>query len=149
MSTDCSQQLTFWEMGTQQVTVDFQGGRVVTDTGLLPLRLLDKELRVLATIAPRLPDPRAQKFVTHSREALLTQEVYQILAGYADGNDAQVVRQDPLFQTLVDVSPDGQRLDREPLPSCLHAAASRSACGRTTGPAGGRRSPKPACADPQ
>jgi hypothetical protein len=110
MSTDCSQQLTFWDLGRQQVTVDFQGGRVVTDTGLLPLRLLDKELGVLATIASRLPDPRAQKFVTHSREALLTQEVYQILAGYADGNDAQVVRQDPLFQTLVDVPPDDERL---------------------------------------
>jgi hypothetical protein len=110
MSTDCSQQLTFWEMGTQQVTVDFAGGRVVTDTGLLPIRLLDKELSVLATIAQRLPDPRAQKFVTHSREALLTQEVYQILAGYADGNDAQVVRRDPLFQTLVDVPPDDERL---------------------------------------
>jgi hypothetical protein len=110
MSTDCSQQLTFWEMGTQQVTVDFQGGRVVTDTGLLPLRLLDKELGVLATLAPRLPDPRAQKLVTPSREELLTQEVYQILAGYADGNDAHVVRQDPLFQTLADVQPDGERL---------------------------------------
>jgi DDE family transposase len=110
MSTDCSQQLTFWDMGTQQVTVDFQGGTVVTDSGLLPIRLLDKELRVLATIAERLPDPRAQQFVTHSREALLTQEVYQILAGYADGNDAQVVRHDPLFQTLADVQPAGERL---------------------------------------
>ena len=110
MSTDCSQQLTFWEMGTQQVTVDFEGGRVVTDTGLLPIRLLDKELGVLATVAQRLPDPRAQQLVSHSREALLTQEVYQILAGYADGNDAQVVRQDPLFQTLVDVNPASERL---------------------------------------
>jgi Transposase DDE domain group 1 len=110
MSTDCPQQLTFWEMGRQQVTVDFEGGQVVTDTGLLPIRLLDKELGVLATIAQRLPDPRAQKLVTHTREALLTQEVYQILAGYADGNDAQVVRQDPLFQTLVDVNPEGERL---------------------------------------
>ena len=97
-------------MGRQQVTVDFQGGQVVTDTGLLPIRLLDKELGVLATLAQRLPDPRAQKLVTHTREALLTQEVYQILAGYADGNDAQVVRQDPLFQTLVDVNPAGERL---------------------------------------
>jgi hypothetical protein len=110
MSTDCPQQLTFWKMGRQQVTVDFHGGQVVTDTGLLPIRLLDKELGVLATIAQRLPDPRAQKLVTHTREALLTQEVYQILAGYADGNDAQVVRQDPLFQTLVDVNPEGERL---------------------------------------
>jgi DDE family transposase len=109
MATDCAQQLTFWDLGTQQVTVDFQGGRVVSDAGLLPIRLLDKELAVLATIAQRLPDPRAQKFVTHTREALLTQEVYQILAGYPDGNDAQAVRADPLFQTLVGVAPEGER----------------------------------------
>jgi hypothetical protein len=89
--------------------VDFQGGRVVSDAGLLPLRLLDKELGVLGALADRLPDPRAQEFVTHTREALLTQEVYQILAGYPDGNDAQVLRHDPLFQTLVEVTPDAER----------------------------------------
>jgi Transposase DDE domain group 1 len=110
MPTDCSEQLTFWDLGPQRGTVDFTGGRVVTDAGLLPIRLLDKELGVLATIAQRLPDPRSQKFVTHSREALLTQEVYQILAGYPDGNDAQATRADPLFQTLVGVPPEEEQL---------------------------------------
>lgn len=109
MTTDCSQQLTFWDIGRQHVTLDFDGGCVVTDAGLLPIRLLDHELGVLADVAQRLPDPRAQKFVTHSREALLTQEVYQILAGYPDGNDAQALRDDPLFQTLVGVSPNDER----------------------------------------
>src|SRR5260370_21972395 len=109
MSTDCSQQLTFGDLGTQQVTVDFQGGCVVSDAGLLPLRLLDKELAVVSTIAARLLDPRAQPFVTHTREAILTQEIYQILAGYPDGNDAEALRHDPLFQTLVDVRPDGEQ----------------------------------------
>jgi hypothetical protein len=109
MATDCSQQLTFWELGPQQLTVDFAGGHLVTDAGPLPLRLLDKQLDVLRTIAQRLPDPRNQKLVTHTREALLTQEVYQILAGYPDGNDAQPVRHDPLFQTLVDVPPDAEQ----------------------------------------
>jgi Transposase DDE domain group 1 len=109
MATECSQQLTFWDLGTQRVTVDFEGGRVVNDAGLLPVRLLDKELGVVSEIARRLPDPRAQHLLTHSREALLTQEIYQILAGYPDGNDAQVLRQDPLFQTLADVTPDGER----------------------------------------
>jgi hypothetical protein len=80
MTTDCSHQLTFWDIGRQQGTLDFEGGCVVTDAGLLPIRLLDHELGVLADVAQRLPDPRAQKFVTPSREALLTQEVYQILA---------------------------------------------------------------------
>lgn len=109
MATTSAQQLTFWNVGTQQVTVDFDGGRIVSDAGLLAIRLLDQELGVVAAIAQRLPDPRAQKFVTHTREALLTQEVYQILAGYPDGNDAQALRDDPLLQTLVGVAPDGEQ----------------------------------------
>ena len=119
MATDCSHQLTFWDLGSQQVTADFQGGRIVTDAGLLPIRLLDRELHVLEDIAGRLPDPRAHKLVRHTREALLTQEVYQILAGYPDGSDAQALRHDPLFQTLVGVAP----ADDTPL-------ASGSTCGR-------------------
>ena len=109
MTTECSQQLTFWKMGRQEVVVDFEGGRVVTDPGLLPVRLLDKDLGVLSEIAARLPDPRSQKFVTFTREELLTQDVYQILAGYPDGNDAQKLREDELFQTLVYGCPDEEK----------------------------------------
>jgi hypothetical protein len=96
MATDCTHQLTFWDIGRQQVSVDLDGGSVVGDAGLLPLRLLDRQLGVLADVAQRWPDPRVHKFVTHSREALLTQEFYQILAGYPDGNDAQALGDDPL-----------------------------------------------------
>jgi len=109
MTTGCSEQLTLWDLGPQRVTVDFDGGCLVTDAGLLALRSLDKELGVIAELARRFPDPRAQKFVTHSREAILTQQVYQILADYADCNDAQQVRRDPLFQTLADVSPAAEQ----------------------------------------
>jgi hypothetical protein len=109
MATDCPQQLTLWNLGKQQVTVAFDGGQLVTDAGLLALRSLDKELGILSELATRLPDPRAQHFVQHDREALLTQQVYQILADYADCNDAQRLRDDPLFQTLLDCSPDEGR----------------------------------------
>ena len=109
MATDCAEQLTLWNLGPQQVTVTFDGGALVSDAGLLALRALDKELGVLADIANRLPDPRSQKFVTHSCEAILTQQVYQILADYPDCNDAQHLRRDPLFQTLVDVAPDPEQ----------------------------------------
>jgi DDE family transposase len=109
MATDCLEQLTLWDLGPQQVTVAFDGGSLVTDAGLLALRALDKELGVLADLAQRFPDPRAQQFVTHSCAALLTQQVYQILAAYADCNDAQQLRHDPLFQTVADVSPTAAR----------------------------------------
>src|SRR5215470_14553315 len=80
--------LTLWNLGPQQLRVDFQGGRIVSD------------------LAPLLPDPRSPKFIRHSVEALLTQEVYALLAGYPDHNDADDLRTDPLFQILADSSPD-------------------------------------------
>src|SRR5437660_3068176 len=113
MTTDCFEQLTLWVLGPQQVTVAFDGGQLVIEAGLLAIRELDKGLGVLSELAQRLPDPRAQKYITHTREAILTQQVYQILADYPDCNDANRLRRDPLFQTLADVSP---RAD-EPLAS--------------------------------
>src|ERR1700676_2092905 len=103
MTTGCSQQLTLWDIGPQQVTVTFQGGHIVSDAGLLGIRKLDKGLGVLSLLGQRLPDPRSQKSVVHSPETLLTQQVYQILAGYPDCNDAQALRHDPLFHTLLDL----------------------------------------------
>src|SRR6266849_8965519 len=109
MTTACSQQLTFWKIGKQVVTAAFDGGQIVSDAGLLALRDFEKQLGILADLAQRLPDPRSPKFIKHSVEALLTQQVYQILAGYADCNDAQTLRHDPLFQALADVSPDAEQ----------------------------------------
>ena len=101
--------LTLGNLGSQQIHVVFDGGRIVSDAGLLAVRALEKPLRVIADLAQRLPDPRSPKFIHHSTEALLTQQVYQLLAGYPDGNDAQTLRDDPLFQILADVSPDAER----------------------------------------
>src|SRR5262249_22468393 len=104
-----SAHLTLWTVGPQQLQVRFDGAQVVTDAGLLAVRALERPLRILADLAQRLPDPRAPGYTRHSTEALLTQQVYQILAGYPDCNDAQALRHDPLFHILADVSPDAER----------------------------------------
>src|SRR5215469_2805247 len=109
MATGQETHFTLWNIGPQQIHVSCDGGRIVSDAGLLTVRALEKPLRVIAGLAERLPDPRAPKFIHHSTEALLTQEVYQILAGYPDFNDAQDLRHDPLFQILADVSPDADQ----------------------------------------
>jgi hypothetical protein len=106
MVNEREQHFTLWNIGSQQLHLAFDGGCLVSDAGLLAVRALEKPLRVIADLAPRLPDPRSPKFIEHSAEALLTQEVYQILAGYADFNDAHELRHDRLFQILADVAPD-------------------------------------------
>jgi hypothetical protein len=97
--------MELFEVGRQQVTVTFDGGSVVSDTGLLPLAELDRKLGILAEAARRLPDPRSPLYVIHSTEQILRQQVFQILAGYPDGNDAQQLRDDPLLKTIVGIDP--------------------------------------------
>ncbi len=109
MTPRYSPELTPLHVHRQPVTVAFDGPTIVSDTGLLTLRSLDLQLGYLADLADRLPDPRAQHFVTHTKEALLTQQVYQVLADDPDCNDADDLRTDPLFQTLAGVSPDEDR----------------------------------------
>src|ERR1700739_2628188 len=106
MTPQRQRHFTLRNVGSQQLQVAFDGGCLVSDAGLLAVRALEKPLRVIADLAQRLPDPRSRKYIEHSAEALLTQAVYQILAGYPDFNDAQQLRDDPLFQILADVSPD-------------------------------------------
>src|SRR5437763_8427810 len=109
MTTGQETHFTLWNIGSQQTHVSCDGGRIRSDAGLLTVRALEKPLRVIAGLAERLPDPRSPKFIRHSAEAILTQEVYQILAGYPDHNDAQALRHDPLFQILADLAPDAAR----------------------------------------
>lgn len=109
MTREGNDHLTLWNLGPQQLLVDFHGGRIVSDAGLLAVRALERPLRVIADLAQQLPDPRSPKFIRHSVEALLTQEVYALLAGYPDHNDADDLRHDPLFQILADQSPDAEQ----------------------------------------
>jgi hypothetical protein len=105
MVLESADYLNLGNLGRQQLLVDFQGGHIVSDAGLLAVRALERPLRVIADLAPLLPDPRSPLFIQHSVESILTQEVYALLAGYPDHNDADHLRDDPLFQILADVAP--------------------------------------------
>ena len=108
----CDQQqthFTLWDIGRQRLEITFEPGPIVSDAGLLAVRALERPLGILADLAGRLPDPRAPQFVRHSTERILTQQVYQILAGYPDCNDVDTLRQDALFQILAEVTPDGEQ----------------------------------------
>lgn len=101
-------QLVLFKVERREVMVAFDGGEVVTDTGLLAIRQLDRQLGVLAEAAARLPDPRSELFCAFDTEDLLTQTVYQFLAGYFDCHDAQTLRHDPLQQVLLGHAPGAE-----------------------------------------
>jgi hypothetical protein len=99
MATPCYTQLRF---GFQpQLVADFEGGAITSDAGLLLLRDFDEALGLSEAAADRMgADARDGRYVTHDTLTLLRQRVYQIVAGYADVNDATRARHDPTFQII-------------------------------------------------
>jgi len=98
MATHCYTQLGF---GFQpKLVVDFAGGTLTTDGGLLLVREFDEQLRLTGNVIDRLSDTRDARYVTHEIGALVRQRVYQIAAGYEDVNDADRLRHDPTLQAV-------------------------------------------------
>lgn len=98
MATECYSQLGF---GFQpKLVVDFAGGTLTTDAGLLLVREFDEQLGLSADVASRMVDTRDPRYVTHDLDALVRQRLYQIAAGYEDANDADRLRHDPTFQVV-------------------------------------------------
>jgi hypothetical protein len=97
--TECiTKQLDFSFLRKRQVTVNFAGGEITSDSGLLLVRQADNALGLMAGIAERIADRRDSRYTDHNLETLLRQRTYQIVAGYEDCNDADVVRGDPALK---------------------------------------------------
>jgi Transposase DDE domain group 1 len=98
MATECYTQLPF---GFQpKLVVDFTGGTLTTDGGLVLVREFDEQLGLTADVVARLTDTRDARYVTHSVATLARQRIYQIAGGYEDANDADQLRTDPTLQLV-------------------------------------------------
>jgi hypothetical protein len=110
------------------VTLDFDGGRLSSDAGLLLLKDPDEHLGVTQARAAVLSDPRDTRRVHLSSHDLLKQRVYQIAAGDEDANDATTLRHDPIFTVLLNRLPEnGAPLASQPTLSRFANRVSRTA----------------------
>ena len=101
--TECYQtEWMFPACKSRKVQVDFHGGDVTSDAGLLLLRQVDRRLGLTEQISRVLPENRRKRSCQHTQQALLRQRVLGIAQGYEDLNDHDTLRDDPLFQTAVD-----------------------------------------------
>ena len=80
------------------IRADFAGGGLSSDLGPLLLRGIDRQIGLTARLDAALNDRRHPSYVEHTSRELLTQRIFQIASGYADGNDCQTLRHDPLFR---------------------------------------------------
>ena len=61
--TSCIAQFTFFFYRPKPIRVDFSGGQISSDAGLLPLRAFDQRHGLTRDLAQRLSDPRADERV--------------------------------------------------------------------------------------
>ncbi|MGA3116317.1 MAG: transposase [Syntrophobacteraceae bacterium] len=66
------------------ISIDFQGAKITSDTGLLLLREIDQRFNILGGVESLIDDPRSPRHTDHSLVQLLRQRVYQVAAGYED-----------------------------------------------------------------
>lgn len=85
-------------VGNKPVFLDFNGGALSSDAGLLLLKEVDDQIGLTKAAAAVLSDPRDPRYTAHSMQDLLRQCVYQIAAGYEDGNDSNTLRFEPIIK---------------------------------------------------
>jgi hypothetical protein len=113
MSIRPAWQATF-DFFTLPVVVEPAAGQLTSDAGLLPFRQLDQRLGLTEAFAQALNDPRDPDLTEHPLLEMVRSRVYGILAGYADQNDHDTLRTDPLFKLLADRSPAADPLASQP-----------------------------------
>jgi hypothetical protein len=92
------------------VVARFDGGRLSSDGGLLVLREVERRLGLADRLAACLKDPRMPEKVVHRLAEIIRFCMLMITAGYEDGNDADTLRDDPMFKLALDRLPSGEEL---------------------------------------
>ena len=92
------------------VVARFDGGRLSSEGGLLVLREIEGRLGLADRLAACLKDKRAPEKVVHRLAEIIRFRMLMIAAGYEDGNDADTLRDDPMFKLALDRLPSGGEL---------------------------------------
>src|SRR3989440_11827496 len=115
-------------VGAKAVDLDFDGGRLSSDAGVVLLKDIDDQLGLTRALAAVLSDPRDARRIHFTPEDLLKQRVFYIAAGYEDANDANTLRDDPIFKLMLDRLPEsGASLASQPTISRFENRVSRPA----------------------
>ena len=105
-------QLSFDFFDSRPVVVEPSAAQVSSDAGLLPFRQLDQRLGLSRQFAEALTDRRCAGLVDHTFLEMTRARIYGILADYADQNDHDVLRTDPVFKLIC-----GRLIEDQPLAS--------------------------------
>jgi hypothetical protein len=87
----------------RKITVDFDGGNISSNGGLLLISELDRKMNLTSEASKSLRpfDNRQKGKVKHRIIEMIRQRVYGIISGNEDLNDHNLLKNDDLFQSLI------------------------------------------------
>jgi hypothetical protein len=98
ISTQCiPEQFHFGRVESRQVIVNFNGGTITSDAGLMLIAELDQKRQITSRFAKCFQDYREANRIEHSLKTLIAQRVYGLVQEYEDLNDHEQLRYDPTF----------------------------------------------------
>ena len=114
MNIQTAWQLSFGFLGRKPIHVEPTDEQLSSDAGLLPIRQFDEQIGLTAGFAAALHDTRYIPCVEHTFAEMARARIYGILAGYADQNDHDQLRYDPVFKLLAGRQPSDDELASQP-----------------------------------
>jgi hypothetical protein len=93
-------EISFDFLRSKPIVVEPSAAQVTSDAGLLPFRELDEQIGLTRQFADALDDRRHTGYIDHTFLEMTRMRVYGILADYADQNDHDVLRSDPIFKLI-------------------------------------------------
>jgi Transposase DDE domain group 1 len=88
------------------LVVRFSDLELSSDAGILLARQAEEQVQVCRNLSECIEDWRDPNKITHSLHQLVSQRVYQLVGGYEDANDSNVLRHDPIFKLACGRSPN-------------------------------------------
>ena len=127
MAHSATGRLQFTMSTDRPLQAAFDAGRLTSDGGLLWIEHADRALGLCTALAACIPEWRRRP--RHDLATLVRQRIFQIACGYADQNDADTLRADPLLKAVCGRLPEsGADLASQPTFSRLENAVDRQAC---------------------
>ncbi len=96
--TECNSDLQYDFYSQRPLVVRFSELELSSDAGILLARQAEEQVQVCQGLAECIQEWREESKIKHSLRQLVSQRVYQLVGGYEDANDSNVLRHDPIYK---------------------------------------------------
>jgi hypothetical protein len=96
--TECNSDLPYNFYSHRPLVVQFSELELSSNAGILLAQQAEEQVQVCQGLAECIDEWREPSKITHSLSQLVSQRVYQLVGGYEDANDSNVLRHDPIYK---------------------------------------------------